>query len=95
MALAKGKKHVKKERQAIYFDLICGAISSILSISGIVFFTITEQIVYLVRFIIGLMFWISYLIFAIALIGFGIYLWYKEKNLEEIQPRKDLKAPIV
>ena len=96
MALAKGKKHVKKERQAIYFDLICGAISSILSISGIVFFTIQSEIMNPLFFIIGFVFLILYLIISLFVIFYGLYSYFLEKKgFENRKKKRVLKPPIV
>ncbi|MFX1374646.1 MAG: hypothetical protein ACFFA0_02430 [Promethearchaeota archaeon] len=87
-------KRVKKERIALYCDLICGIISSILSLTGIFYFAITEGITKVSSFIVGTIFWILYLAFSIFLICMGIYLWYKEKHWDEKQYKKDLKPPI-
>ena len=95
MALASDLKRVKKERQGIYFDLICGIISSILALSGIIFVYVESGIVRPAFFFFGLAFWIFYLCFAIFMICLGIYLWYEEKHFDENEQRRDLKAPIV
>ena len=92
MTLAPHLKRVKKERQGFYFDLICGIISSILSLIGIIFVTMKSGIVSPAFFFVGLSFWILYLCFAIFMICLGIYLWYKEKHFEEYEQRRDLKA---
>ncbi len=95
MALAPHLKRAKKERQSIYFDLICGIISSILALSGIIFVKIKSEIIRPALFIAGLTFWIFYLCFAIFMIFLGIYLWYQEKHFDEKVQKKKLKAPIV
>ena len=38
------KKRDKKDRQALYFDLICGIVSSILALTGIFYVAITQKI---------------------------------------------------
>lgn len=38
------RKRDKKERQGIYFDLICGIISSVISLTGIFYVAITGRI---------------------------------------------------
>ncbi len=87
-------KRDKKDRQALYFDLICGIVSSILALTGIFYVAITQKIRNMGMFITGASFWILYLILSIFLIGMGVYLWYKEKYWDEIIPKKDLKPPI-
>jgi uncharacterized Tic20 family protein len=88
-------RKVKDVRRQIYFDCICGIISSVLSLIGIIFTAIVFGIKNRIYFTIGITFWICYLIFSIFLILFGIYTWYQEKHYEERKPRKDLKPPIV
>ncbi len=88
------KKRDKKDRQALYFDLIWGIVSSILALTGIFYVAITQKIKNMGMFITGASFWILYLILSIFLIGMGVYLWYKEKHWDEIIPKKDLKPPI-
>ncbi len=95
MALAQGKQRAKKERRAIYFDIICGILSSIISLSGIAYVAILNLVVNIGWFTVGLTFWVGYLIFSIFLMGVGIYTWYKEKNFEKYEQKQDLKAPIV
>ncbi|MBY8985768.1 MAG: hypothetical protein KGD65_11905 [Candidatus Lokiarchaeota archaeon] len=63
MALAKGEKRAKKERQQLYFDLICGIISSTLAITGIIYVGLTQRISNYINYITGLSFWIFYLCF--------------------------------
>ena len=88
------RKRDRKERQALYFDLICGMVSSILALIGIIFFAVMYGITNMAGWLTGLTFWILYLILSIFLIGMGVYLWYKEKYWDEIIPKKDLKPPI-
>lgn len=85
----------KRERIAIYGDCICGASSAILSLSCIIYFAITEGIPYPARFSFGLVFWIIWLIFSLALIGIGVHQYLQAKYFDEKEQRKDLKAPIV
>ena len=89
------RKRDKKDRQALYFDLICGIVSSILSLTGIFYVAITQKIRNITMFLTGAAFWFLYLIFSIFLIGMGVYLWYKEKHWDEEKSRKDLKPPII
>lgn len=89
------KDREKQERKFLYFDLICGLVSSIISLIGIVYVGLTQEITHSDRFIVGLTFWIFYLIFSIFMICLGIYLWYREKYFDEEQYKNDLKAPIV
>jgi hypothetical protein len=95
MALATGEKRAKKERQQLYFDLICGIISSIAAISGIIYTGLTQKISNYVNYITGLSFWIFYLSFSIFLIALGIYLWHKERYFDEKKSKKEIKAPLV
>ena len=88
------KKRDRKDRQALYFDLICGIVSSILALTGIFYVALIQRIRNFGIFITGASFWILYLILSIFLIGMGVYLWYKEKHWDEITPKKDLKPPI-
>ncbi|MFX1374380.1 MAG: hypothetical protein ACFFA0_01075 [Promethearchaeota archaeon] len=94
MALAQGKRRAKKERKAIYFDIICGLISSLLSLGGLIYVAVLNQIVSIGWFTAGVTFWVSYMIFSFFLIGVGVYTWHKEKNFDKYAPRQDLKAPI-
>ncbi|MFX1455912.1 MAG: hypothetical protein ACFFDB_11120 [Promethearchaeota archaeon] len=95
MALVTGRKRAKKERQQLYFDLICGIISSSTAITGIIYFGLTQKIANYFNYITGLSFWIFYLCFSIFMIFVGIYTWWKEKHFDEQPLREDLKQPIV
>jgi uncharacterized Tic20 family protein len=88
-------KQKKNYNIQIYFDCICGSISSILSLIGIFFTAVVFGIKNRITFTIGVTFWICYLIFSFFLIFLGIYTWYQEKHYDEKKPRKDLKPPIV
>ncbi|MFW9819829.1 MAG: hypothetical protein ACFFE5_09485 [Candidatus Thorarchaeota archaeon] len=85
----------KDERAALYFDIVCGITSSIISLTGITFAVIFNRVASVGWFTISLTFWGGYLAFSFYLIALGIYSWYREKNFDEHAPRKDLKAPIV
>ncbi|MFX0008007.1 MAG: hypothetical protein ACFFA7_02975 [Promethearchaeota archaeon] len=87
--------NVKDERASIYFDIICGITSSVISLTGITFAAISNRVASVGWFIISLTFWGGYLAFSFLLIALGIYSWYKEKNFDKQAPRTDLKAPIV
>ncbi|MFX1281816.1 MAG: hypothetical protein ACFFA3_20875, partial [Promethearchaeota archaeon] len=63
------RKRDKKERQAIYFDLICGTVSSIIALSTIFYVSITGRIRNWGMFIAGAAFWFLYLILSVFLIG--------------------------
>jgi len=90
------EKDLKSERKAIYFDCICGTICSISAFVGIFVFTLQEGILYPVNFILGLTFWIIYLLISIFVIGLGIYTYYKAKNFNpDAVPKKKLRAPMV
>ncbi|MFW9823362.1 MAG: hypothetical protein ACFFE4_10530 [Candidatus Thorarchaeota archaeon] len=95
MALATGIKRAKKERQQLYFDLICGIISSSTAITGIIYVGLTQKITNYFNYITGLSFWIFYLCFSIFMIGLGIFLWHKEKYFDDKKVKKDVRAPII
>ncbi len=86
---------VKKERQQLYFDLICGIICSVTALSGIIFMTIVHGISDMSGWLVGFTFWMVYLIFSLFLISVGLYTRWKDKHFDEKKPRKDLKPPIV
>lgn len=88
-------REIKTERKAIYFDIICGIISSTLALTGLTFAVISQRIFSMGWFTVSVIFWTGYLLSSFFLIGLGIYTWKKEKNFDSIEPRKDLKAPIV
>lgn len=88
-------REIKDERKAIYFDIICGIISSVLALTGIAFAAISHRIFSMGWFTVSVIFWTGYLLISFFLIGLGIYTWKKEKNFDSIEQRKDLKAPIV
>ena len=89
------RNEAKNERINIYFDIICGITSSVLSLIGIFYVFLTHRITSIGWFTAGLIFWFGYLAFAFFLIGLGIIAWRREKSYNSSEPRKDLKAPIV
>lgn len=95
MALAGGKNPIKKERKDLYFDLICGVISAVISLTGIIYIAILNRITNIGLFIAGFTFWMCYFLISVLLISYGLYTSYKEKNFDENKRRKDLRAPIV
>ena len=89
-------KNLKSERIQIYFDCICGTVSSVLVLIGIFFFTLQKEEINPTFFTLGLVFWFGYLAFSIFIIGLGIYTYYREKSFDpDVIPKKKLKAPIV
>ena len=90
------KGRIKSARKAIYFDCICGSVSSIAALIGIFIFTQQEGILYPVNFTVGLIFWIGYLGMSIFFIGLGIYSYYGDKKYDpDAISKKKIKAPIV
>ena len=88
-------KDNKSERIQIYFDCICGIVSSIVSLFGIFLVTLQKGILNPTNFTLGISFCIGYLVVSIFMIGLGIYTWYREKNTDpDAIPKKKLKAPI-
>ena len=96
MILIALKDEAKEERKKLYFDLICGTVSAILALTGIIFFAIAYGITNLAGFLTGLIFWICYLILSLFIIGVGLYTKYLERKYG-IMPKKkkELKPPIV
>ena len=90
------RKKLKSLRTQIYFDCICGSVCSITAFIGIFFYTQQEGILFPINFVIGLSFWIGYLLLSVFMIGLGIYTFYREKRFDpDIKPKKKLKAPMV
>ncbi|MHA2036325.1 MAG: hypothetical protein ACW98X_07815 [Promethearchaeota archaeon] len=89
------EEKVKKERQQLYFDLICGVICSVTALSGIIYMTVVFGISDMSGWLVGFSFWMVYLIFSLFLISIGLYSRWKDKHFDDQTPRKDLKAPIV
>jgi O-antigen/teichoic acid export membrane protein len=71
----------KSERKRLYFDLICGIVSSILALTGIIFFAVMYGITNMGGWLTGLVFWILYLSLSIFMISIGVYTKYKERKL--------------
>ena len=82
-------------RISVYFDCICGLLSSTLALIGITFTTIKYGIANPKMYTIGLTFWICYFIFSLLLVMVGILTYYKNKTFDESKARKDLKPPII
>jgi len=95
MALASRKNQIKKERQAVYFDIICGVISAVISLSGIIIVAVLNRVTSIGWFITSFAFLICYLLFSVLLISYGLYTRYNEKHFDENKYKKDLRAPIV
>jgi len=89
-------KNLKSQRIAIYFDCICGSVCSITAFIGIFVYTQQVGIEYPVNFMLGISFWIGYLLLSLFIIGLGIYTYYREKNFNpDAIPKKKLKETIV
>lgn len=82
-------------RISVYFDCICGLLSSTLALIAIIFTTIKFGIRNPKMYTVGLTFWICWLIFSLFLIGLGIYTHMKNKNFDESKARKDIRPPII
>jgi len=91
----KSEREIKDERKAIYFDVICGLLSSILSLTGLAVAAISHRIFNMGWFAVSVTFWTAYLLFSFFLIGLGIYTWKMNKNFDTKKPSKDLRAPVV
>ncbi len=92
------KDQAKDERKKLYFDLICGIVSAILALIGIIFFAIAYGITSWVGFLTGLIFWILYLFLSIFLIGVGIYTKKQERKYGIVttkKKKKEIKPPII
>jgi hypothetical protein len=89
------KSKLENERKAIYFDLVCGLVSSVISASGILFSAIKVEIYNMGWFTTGLTFWIAYMLFSIVMIFVGLRGHYQIKKYGIIKSKKPLKAPIV
>ncbi|MHA2006787.1 MAG: hypothetical protein ACXABO_04570 [Promethearchaeota archaeon] len=71
----------KSERKRLYFDLICGLVSSILAITGIIFFAVMYGITDMAGWLTGLVFWVLYLLLSVFLLSIGLYTKYKEMQM--------------
>lgn len=88
-------KQSKNESRAIYFDIFCGITSCVIALTGIICAIIFKRVASIGWFTISITFFGGYLAFSFFLIGLGIYSWYKEKNFDKYDQKKDLRAPIV
>jgi len=94
---------IRDERIAMYFDIILGILMSSATLFGIFFFSITEgieyfSIFYVLGLVLGVVFWISWLIFSIVLMVIGIKSYLDTKYFEKTgKPKKarKIRAPIV
>jgi len=90
---------VKNERIAFYFDIISGTVISSISIFCIIFVSTTEGIKnFSIFYVLGLAFWIGWLVLSIFLIVIGIKSYYNEKHFKltgEQKKARKLKAPMV
>ena len=84
----------KKVASQIFFDCLCGVISAILAIVGLVLVTLKTKIDSTTTLTISFTFWIGYLIFSFAMISFGIRSKIKERNFELNKTNKPIKQPI-
>lgn len=86
----------KEERKKIYFDLMCGLISAILALTGIITTAIIYGITRWAGFFTGLTFWLLYLSLSMFLLGFGLYSKRQEKKYGVGGKRKkEIRAPMV
>ena len=87
---------IRKDRQAIYFDCICGGSISIISITFIIIRTFEVGIFEnYVTYALGLGFWIFLFICSLFLIYEGIHTYFLEKKHPEgIPSKKPAKAPV-
>ena len=91
----KSEKEIKDERIALYFDLICGVVTSSVALTGLTYVFVSHRIFSIGWFTISITFWLGFLLLSLLLIGYGIYTYQKNKHFDSSEPRKDLKAPIV
>ena len=73
-------KSPEKTSIGVYFDCICGIISSVISLTAIILTTIFEGIFDPIWYSASLTFWILYLCLSIVLIIIGLYTRKKEKE---------------
>ncbi|MFX0001533.1 MAG: hypothetical protein ACFE9Q_12590 [Candidatus Hodarchaeota archaeon] len=84
----------------MYVDCVCGSISSIISLSAVIFVAVTEGIKPNPFFRIALSFWILWLILSITIVGIGLHLYLLEKNYDKWKKKqqkrkKKLEPPIL
>ena len=93
------RDRIKNERISMYFDIISGIIMSSFTLFGIFFFSLTEGIEYFsVFYVLGVVFWISWLLFSIVLMVIGIKSYLDTKHFEKTgKPKKarNIKAPMI
>ena len=89
------KSQAKRERQAIYFDLICGVTSSVIALTGITYAVISNRVTIIGWFIASVAFWMGYLLFSVLMISIGLYTNYQSKHFDPSKYKKDIKPPIV
>lgn len=88
------KSKLKKERKAVYFDLTCGMVSSIISLVAMTFSIMNSGVNEMGFFTMSVTFWIGYLLFSIFMICIGIWGHYKTKKHGFVKSKKALKVPI-
>jgi len=89
-------KNTKSQRIQVLVDCICGAICALSAIIGIFFFSQPDNPYYVYFYAGGLIFWFGYLIFALFIVGLGIYTYVREKGPKSDKNSKEkLKVPIV
>lgn len=71
----------KSERKRLYFDLICGLVSSILAIIGIIFCAVMYGIKDMAGWLTGLVFWVLYFFLSVFLLSIGLYTKHKEMQM--------------
>ena len=77
----RGLDEAKRKRKGLYFDLICGIVSSIFALTAIIFSTVMFGITSMVGWLTGLSFWILYFMLSMFIIGIGLYTKRKEKQM--------------
>jgi cation transporter-like permease len=84
----------KNERMAIYVDCVIGLICAVIGLTGIFCFALPAW--NSPFFIVGLSFWVFWIVLCVIFIALGISTHYANKNYDpDKQPRRDLRAPIV
>jgi len=87
----RARENAKRERKQLYFDIMCSIVSSVLALTGIIFFAIMYGITDWSGFYTGLIFWIFYLTLSLFLLGIGLYSRYLELKYGLYTPRKKKK----
>jgi len=86
------KDKTTEETKALWFNIICGAVFSIIALISIIVLTIMYGITSIAGFLIGVIFWSFYLLGSIFLMWWGTYTKNREKNGKG---KKKLRPPIV